>query len=61
MPVGKSAPLQQMVENAVAAAAEVETKEKVKVVPSLKPQAGEYVVPIKPVKRRGSPAKIQEH
>jgi predicted NBD/HSP70 family sugar kinase len=61
MPVGKSAPLQQMVENAVAAAAEVETKEKAKVVPSLKPQAGEYVVPIKPVKRRGSPAKIQEH
>ena len=61
MPVGKSAPLQQMVENEVAAAVDVKAKEKAKFVASLKPQAGEYVVPTKPLKRRSSPAQVQEH
>ena len=63
MPVGKSTPQQQTVENAVAARAdaEVEAEVKVKSVTSLKPKVGAYVVQTKPVKRRGSTTQIREH
>lgn len=61
MPVGKSAPQQQMVENAMAAVAEEKAEVKTKAVPALKLQAGEYVVQTRPLKRRGSPAQVQEH
>ena len=61
MPVGKTAPLQQMVENEVDAAIEVKAKEKAKFSASLKPQAGEYVVPTKSLKRRSSPTQVQEY
>jgi ROK family len=61
MPVGKTAPLQQMVENEVDAAVEVKAKEKAKFAASLKPQAGEYMTPTKSLKRRSLPTQVQEY
>jgi hypothetical protein len=55
MPVGKSAPQQQMVENAVLAEAE-----DAKSASSVKPQVNQYVAPAKPLKRRGSPVQVLE-
>jgi hypothetical protein len=59
MPVGKSAPQQQMVENAVA---RVESaQEKSKHASLQKPKLSEYLVPTLPHKRRNSVTPIQEH
>jgi predicted NBD/HSP70 family sugar kinase len=55
MPVGKSAPQQQMVEN-TAFMESVHAKDE----SSLKPQTNPYVAPAKLLKRCGSPAQIQE-
>ena len=59
MPVGKSAPLQQMVENSLATA--VSGQEESKYVSPQKNKMSEYSVPTPVLKRRSSVTQIQEH